>query len=175
MLENVEIVPAGGAEPDTLTRFREAAGRWSRGQAGGASDTVLLACDLLVEGFDGPSLRDLASLPLTAGWWESRDLLEATAGELGLGFVTLDGKESRLLTLRFMCRAFLAGSSPVLDFLSRAAWLFEHPTPEVAHELAYLIYLFDADELELTPAEATRLAALAEEGARVFLAATAEL
>ena len=175
MLEKIEMVPAGDEEPSTPTRFREAAGRWARGEAGGANDTIMLACDLLVEDFDTPSLRDLASLPLNAGWWESRDVLKATFEELGHDFLALDGEPSRLLTLRSLCRAFLGGALAEGAFLRRVVELFSGGPPAVASDLAYLIYAFDADERELDEVEAAEMTALAEKYSRAFLAASTDL
>ena len=175
MLEEIEIVSANDGEPCTLVRFREAAGRWARSQAGGAEDTIMLACDLLVEDFDTPSLRDLASLPMNAGWWESRDVLKATCEELGCDFFALDGEESRLLTLRSLCRAVLAGASARGVFLRRVVGLFYGEPPEIAHDLAYLIYTFDSDERELDATEDAVLTALAQRYARAFLVATSDL
>ena len=174
MLERMQIVPPDDDEPDTLIRFREAAGRWARGDAGGANDTIMLACDLLVEDFDTPSLRDLASLPASAGWWDSRDVLKAVFEELGYDFL-VDSEESRLLTLRSLCRAFLRGSLARGAFLLRARNLFVGEPPEVAFDLAYLIYAFDSDERELDAEEAAELTALAESYASAFLASTSDV
>ena len=172
MLENMHIVPSDDSEPDILLRFREAAGQWARRDAGGA-DTILLACNLLVEGFDTPSLRDVASLPVGAEWWESRDSLKAAFEELGYD-VLVASEESRLLMLRWLCLAFLRGALATEAFLWRVRGLFEGEPPEVAFSLAYLIYAFDSDERELDAAEAAELTVLAEEDARVFIAATSD-
>jgi hypothetical protein len=174
MLEEVEIVPGGDEEPSTLVRFREAAGRWARGAAGGANDTIMVACDLLVEDFDTPSLRDLASFPADAGWWESRDVVKATLEELGYDFFALDGEQSRLLTLRALCRAFLSGALAQGAFLRKVIRLFGGEPPAVASDLAYLVYAFDADERELDEVEAAELTARAEAYARAFLATSSD-
>jgi len=170
MLENMHIVPSDDDEPDILFRFREAASRWARRDAGGA-DTILLACDLLVEGFDTPSLRDVASLPVSAEWWESRAVLKTAFEELGYN-VLVDSEESRLLSLRWLCRAFLRGAMATEAFLRRARGLFEGEPPKVAFTLAYLLDAFDSDERELDAEEAVELTMMAEEHARAFLVAT---
>lgn len=130
-------------EPDTLGRFREAAALWSCGVFGGSDDTVMLACDLLVEGFDTPSLRELAGLPAREAWRDSRDVLQSTFEELGIAFVEEDSTEVALIALRSLCRRFLTGALPEREFAQAAYSLFAYDAPAVAHDLAYLEYDFE--------------------------------
>ncbi len=157
------------AEPDTPTRFREAIALWAMGFTD-AHPTVMLACELLVEGVDTPSLRDLAGRGFTETWSESRDLLVATFDELELEFVERGTEDAALLALRHDCRAFLNGTLTVRSFLKSADVMFSFGPPAIAQDLAYL-----ADEYEAAAGGygARVPSGIAERYARAFLAATA--
>lgn len=165
--EPVEPLWVDLTEPDTLDRFAEAAARWASSMTDGARDTVTLACDLLVEGFDAPALRDLASFSVDAAWWDSRDVLEATCREIGVQFADRDSDEARLRALRSLCRRFLTGGMPDLEFTRAAFVLFNYNAPAIAQNLSNLYNDCDCDFCAQAPDQAI----LADEYARAFLAA----
>ena len=165
--EPVEPLWVDLTEPDTLGRFLEAAARWAEGPSDGARDAVALACDLLVEGFDTPALRDIAALPYDASWWDARDALEATCGELGQQFTDRYSDEARLLVARWLCRRFLTGGMLDREFARAVSDLLGYDAPEVARDLAALDYGCDCCEW----ADGPDLARLADKYARAYLAA----
>lgn len=136
--EPVEPLWVDLTEPDTLGHFHEAAARWAAGTVDGSRDTVTVACDLLVEGFDTPALRILASFPYDASWWDSRDVLEATCRELELQFNDRDSAGARLLAARWLCRRFLTGGITDREFARTVSALFSDDAPTVASDLADL-------------------------------------
>ena len=172
----VEPIWVDLASPNGAAVLGEAAAAWAAGAPDGARVTVLAACDLLADGVDTPSLRDLAALPLNAGWWEARDVLMATLDELGIDFVEGGSVEARLLVMRSLCRTYLTGARSERDFVESCIGMFiaeYDDAPAASIQLSFLYFSFEMDDGELNPEEAARLTRVAEQLAREFLAATA--
>ena len=68
-----------------LATMRNVVGLWYVDQRS-AADVVSAACDLLVAGFDGPALRELAAAPPDVSDFDVTDLLEPALQVVGLPY-----------------------------------------------------------------------------------------
>lgn len=157
------------AEPDLLIRFREAVGCWAMDLTS-SEQTVMLACELLVEGFDGGSLRDLAGRGLRDGWADSRDVLAAACAELDVEFTDRGSEGATRLAMRHLCRELLSGALSERMFVEQALGTLDYGPSPISDQLAELDYLYNLAAEGYGRPVSVELAATC---ARTYLAATA--
>lgn len=162
--------PYEPVEADLPTRLHEASGMWALGQ-GATNEVVMIAAEMLAGGYDTPSLRILAGLSVSEGWWEARKVVIAAFDELGLVFAEQDSDEAKVLALRYLSRVYLRGELSARDLGRSAHQLAGYEGPDVAQPLVSL-----DDEIDLAELSGFN-AGLADQSVdarvREFLASTA--
>ena len=106
------------------------------------------AADCLANNMDTPSLRDLAGRSTNENWFEMKELLERTFGELDLRIPPTDAERSSLVGMAYVCREFLAGRLSPRELSNWAHTHLTHEGPPQAQGLVDLDDEFDEGLLE---------------------------
>jgi hypothetical protein len=104
-----------------LVIMRDVVALWCVGHKT-AADIVYSACDLLVNGLDGPALRALAAVPLDQADIEVAELLEPAMKDIGLPYYSMGSTASLQAGLVAMASQTLSGAFTP-GYL--AAWAYE--------------------------------------------------
>jgi hypothetical protein len=148
-----------------LFRMRESVGLWYVGQSS-AADLVYAACDLLVAGLDGPSLRMFAAVSVHHADDDAPSLLEAALRDLGLPYHPKGSLAAHEAGLKVMASRVLSGALRPQDMTAWVHTTFGHDTLELAETFAELDDGYDSlghighsrEELDgLVRAEARRI------------------
>ncbi|SCG66474.1 hypothetical protein [Micromonospora humi] len=109
-----------------LARLQETAALWSTGP-GTAAQVIEAACDCLVAGVDGPTLRILAGASCARGEEsdELRRWLEGALTELSLTYYPQGSREGEEAAVRIMARRALAGEITPREL---TVWAYLHIT-----------------------------------------------
>jgi hypothetical protein len=133
--------------------LQDAAALWSIGAVRSPA-VVSSACDALVAGLDGPSLRILAGLTRAEADYDVPAILPAALAELGLAFHppgSLSGKEA---TVRALAAQAVSGSLTPRELAAAVHRHFGHSLP-LASRLAALDDEYDlGDYATMTPEQA---------------------
>jgi hypothetical protein len=121
-----------------------AAALWSIGAVRSAA-VVACACEALVAGVDGPSLRVLAGLTRNEADLDVPDLLPAVSEELGLHFYPRDSHEGREAAARALAMQAVCGRLTARQLAGEIHRHFGHTLP-LAERLALLDDEYDLRE-----------------------------
>lgn len=116
-------------------------------EVGSKAASVAAAVDALVEGLDGPSLRDLAGRPLDSNPFEIASLLGSSLNELGFDVSTMTRADATSLVLRDQAQEVRAGNQSLRAFAKWAHNTIGHEGEAPADEAVMLddeYDLFDA-------------------------------
>jgi hypothetical protein len=112
------------SERSAVTTMRIVVGLWYIGVRS-AADIVKTACDLLVAGFDGPALRELAAAPPHLTDSEVSDLLEPALRDVGLPCHRPDSSAARFEALAAMASLTLSNAATPSALAISAWWYFD--------------------------------------------------
>ena len=122
------------SERSAVTTMRIVVGLWYVGERTPA-DIVNTACDLLVAGFDGSALRELAAAPPHLTDAEVSDLLEPALRDVGLPCHRPDSSAARFEALASMASLTLSNAATPSALAIIAWWYFDED--EFARPLAH--------------------------------------
>ena len=149
------------ARDTALTAVRDAVALWYVGQSR-ASDVVLAACDLLVAGFDSPTLRELASVPLRHADVEIDPMLDTVFLDLGLTRHPRESPAAEKAALVAMARCALSQTISPRYLTHWTHVQFGHDRLDTAEELARLDDEYDYNEFNGEPIDEIDAQVLAE-------------
>ncbi|SBT40887.1 hypothetical protein [Micromonospora auratinigra] len=154
---------------DALTRLQDAAVLWSA-RAATPAEVIEAACDCLVAGVDGPSLRILAGISGARGGdsGEPRRWLGDTLAELSLTHYREGSRDAEDAAVRIMARRLLAGHLTPREL---TAWAYRYVTRDgtpLTEELLDLDNAYEYVEAVVHDGQAYPTAAAAEVDAYVI-------
>jgi hypothetical protein len=130
---------------EALTRMRDAAALWSVGYVT-AADVVDAACDLLVAGYDGPTLCMLAGVSRRHADEEVPELLDAALSDVGLTYYEKDSRAGQEAAVRTLAARVVAGAMAPMDLAAWAHFKVGHGRLELAERLVELDDVYDCVE-----------------------------
>lgn len=128
-----------------LARLREGAALWSVDYIT-AADIVEIACDLLVAGQDGPTLRMLAAVPFRHADEEVPEVLESVLADLDLPYYEPGSTAGQEAAVRALAARVLAGTMPPTELAVWAHSKIGHDRLALAERLVELDDVYDTIE-----------------------------
>jgi hypothetical protein len=139
-------------QQEALSAMRDIVALWYVGH-GTAAQVVYAACDLLAEGFDGPSLCMLAAVSIDQADTDVPDLLEPALHDVGLTYHPKDSLAAQQAGLIAMAAQTLSNRLPPRALAAWAHSAFGHAKLELAEHLAALDDTYDTLEFTNTAPE----------------------
>jgi hypothetical protein len=130
---------------DARTRLREATALWNVGY-GTAADVVDAACDALVAGVDGPSLRMLAGVMRRHADSEVPEHVEAALVDVGLHYHQRGSRDAEEAAIRVLAARVVAGALEPEALTVWARIRYGHDAQPLAERLVELDEVYDIRE-----------------------------
>jgi hypothetical protein len=128
-----------------LAAFRHTVALWYVDQKT-AADVVFAACDLLVSGVDGTTLRELAAIEIGCADTEVHAVLEAVLDELGLPNHPRESEAAQRAALVAMSSQVVSSAIAPRELTAWVHALFGHQGLDLAEHLADLDDVYDLRE-----------------------------